>query len=200
MSELDLLKSLFADMVEFVQYNLTDYWIVNIILFIYMIVTTLICCFETNIHSMSKPLRQWKVWIYFGFLLVCGISFGIVNPHVRKDLYPNKNSELVDIWFGLSFLSVTSILVLLTFNLFEAQYNVVVALLLVLLFFNVLLGFVCVPYSTAKFNAIYYRRNIETDLILRNKRLPVDEHIIELTNANCTEFGESENCGRYCWG
>ena len=35
MSELDLLKSLFADMVEFVHHNLTGHWIVNIILFIY---------------------------------------------------------------------------------------------------------------------------------------------------------------------
>ena len=190
MSELDLLKSLFADMVEFVQHNLTGHWIVNILLFIYMIVTTLICCFETNIHSMSKPLRQWRVWMFWLFAGLWGSHWEYLNPHVRKDLYPNKNSELVDSWFGLSFLSVTSILVLLTFNLFEAQYNVVVALLLVLLFFNVLLGLVCIPYSTAKFNAIYYRRNIETDLILQNKRLPVDEHIIEFDN-RLTEFGEN---------
>ena len=169
MSELEIFTSMYEDWVGFVQNTLAGHWIIYIIVLVDMIVTTSIAISTTDVISLAKPLNQWKVWAIWLFGGLWGAHWLCLNPENNKYRYPEYDSGHVYEWFFVSAFTTIVIMVLLTFHLFDGQYGIAASWLLVLIFCNILIGIGRIPYSVKRFNAQWYRRYFETNLIMKNK-------------------------------
>lgn len=189
MSELEIFTSMYEDWVGFVQNTLAGHWIIYIIVLVDMIVTTSIAISTTDVISLAKPLNQWKVWAIWLFGGLWGAHWLCLNPKNNKYRYPEYDSGHVYEWFFVSAFTTIVIMVLLTFHLFDGQYGIAATWLLVLIFCNILIGIGRIPYSVKRFNAQWYRRYFETNLIMKNKPLPVDTYLVKMKQ-RMNEFGK----------
>lgn len=152
----------------FVQNILAGHWAINILVLITLVITFVIAVVSSDVESISKPLKQRTVWLLWLFGGLWGIHW----------ICTSKDDEAYG-WTGISCLATIISLLFLTFDLFDEQYSIVAVFILAMFVFNVLFGAFKIPRAVAKFNARYYRRHIDTDLILNNETLPEDNFIID---------------------
>ncbi|MDY3943705.1 MAG: hypothetical protein SOY99_05705 [Alloprevotella sp.] len=187
MEEIVRLSEIFSDSVCFVEQTLFGHKRVNAILGVYVAFTMYLSSIikpGLDIYSMAKPLAKWKVWLYWLFAGLWGGHWEYLNIKIEE------KSSYKGIWISISLFSIIVILILLSYKLFESQFIVVTILLYLLLFINVICGIGRISYSTNKFNARYYRRYIDTDLILNNEKLNVDRWIKDFSS-RMKKFGEN---------
>lgn len=185
MEELSFISSIFNDCVAFVSQTLYGHKTINSIVSIYLTITVYISSYKKpgiDIYAMSKPLAKWKVWLNWLFSGIWGGHWEYLNLEGL--------SSFKGIWSRISLLFIAIVLILLSHKIFESQFVVVTILLFLLLFTNILCGIGRISYSTNKFNARYYRRYIDTDLILNDEKLPVDTWI-EKFSTRMDEFDEN---------
>lgn len=191
MSELELVKSMYFDYVAFIQQNLVGYWIVYLIVLLYMILNLNIISTPVDVVNISKPLSKWRIWLIW---ILGGLWGGHWQSLTPKVPYSHKkfgcDTEFFNSWSVFSGVLVAVVMLLLTFHMFDMQYHVVAVLLLILILVNGLWGFISIPYRVRVFNARWYRCYIETDFILNNKSLPIDEQV-RITNLRMTNFGKN---------
>lgn len=171
----------------FIEQRIAGHWILNLILLAYAIASSVISNKVTSdrIHAMEKPLSKstvWLCWLCAGFW---GGTWFCLTPNL-------ENPSRKKIWLVFTWVFFLFILLTLTFHMFDLQYKIATLLILLLVCINILLPIGWISYLTDKFNAEYYLKHIETDLILAGKELPADWTIKMLTTQmkNLNEYIE----------
>lgn len=175
MSEQDVIIGVILDSAKYVQQHLVGHWIITLLISCYALFAMIYCLVDSDIdmYSMKNPLKRNKVmkaWAFAGFW---GGHWAYLNPF---SISITKN-----IWLIFCMVSIIAIAILLNVSLFDSQYIVVALLLYALFFVNFVWGFGRIPFGVDLINAKYYRRHIETDLILKGYELPVDKNLAKIS-------------------
>ena len=172
-----MIQNAFSPCISFMEHhNAAGHWIINTSLLLYAILSSILSyqTIDRDIYAMEKPMSKLTVLLCWLFAGPWGGVWFCLTPQLEKP-------SLTKIWLIFTWIATLFIFLGLTFHMFDLQYKIATALLFLLVVVNMLYPIYCISYLTDRFNAKYYLRHIETDLILANKKLPADMAIADLT-------------------